>query len=150
MIYSSDNKNFKHHVHTKLQKRIRIFLVLSTCMLLAVLWDVVTHVLTIPVAALSIIIGSVIGWFTSRIFHVSWDKDGETVVGKIDTIGWFVLGAYIVFEIARAVLFETVIHLGDATTTAITFAFVSSALLSRVFGLRGRILTVLRDEKVFK
>lgn len=148
MLYTTRNNNFRQNVHPSLQKRLRIFLIMGGIMFVVVAWDIVSGVLSVPFAGAAIVVGGVVGWFTSRIFHLSWNHDGQRVVGRIDTIGWIVLATYIAFEIARAVLFETVIHLG-AATTAITFAFVSSALISRMFGLRGRIIQILKEERVF-
>jgi hypothetical protein len=148
MIYNKAGKSFKHHIHPKLQKRIRIFLTIGGISLAVVAFDIYKGDISIPLAALSIVVGGVIGYYTSRIFHLSWNHDAAKVIGRIDRTGWIVLGVYIVFEIIRATAFETVIHTG-ANPTAITFAFVSSALLLRVLGFRGRILKILKDEKVF-
>jgi hypothetical protein len=149
MIYTSNNKSFKEHVHPRLQKRIRIFLMMGIIMFLVGAYDVINGVITLPVALMAVTVGGFVGWFTSRIFLLTWNHDGERVVGRIDTIGWFVLSAYILFEIARAVLFETVVHIGTSSATAITFAVVSSALISRAMGLRGKILEILKEERIF-
>ncbi|HVV15107.1 MAG TPA: hypothetical protein VHD55_01765 [Candidatus Paceibacterota bacterium] len=147
MLYTHGRKDFRHHVHPTLQRRLRMFFIIGGITLAVVGWDIVQGAITVPVALASIAVGTVVGWFTSRIFHLSWNEDGQRVVGRIDKIGWFVLVAYIVFEVSRAVFFD-VVHTGlDAT--AITFAFVSSALLSRMFGLRGRIVKILKEEKIF-
>lgn len=148
MLYTHQNKNFQQHVHPTLQRRIRIFFVIGAISLAIVGWDIVQGTLGIPYALVSVLVGAVVGWLTSRIFHLSWEHDGQRVVGRIDKIGWFVLAAYIVFEIARSILFQDVIHTGS-DATAITFAFVSSALISRMFGLRGRIVRILKEEKIF-
>lgn len=148
MLYTHEGKNFRQHVHPNLQKRMRIFLVIGTIALLLVAYDVWSGVIGLSIALLSVALGIVIGFITSRIFHLSWSQDGARVVGRIDRIGWFVLGAYIVFEIARTFFFQTILGYATSQATAITFAFVSSALLSRVLGLRGRILRVLKAERV--
>lgn len=149
MIYTSNNKSFKEHIHPRLQRRIRIFLLMGIVMFLVVAFDVVNGIITLPVALIAVTAGGLVGWFTSRIFLLTWNHDGERVVGRIDRIGWFILALYILFEIARAVLFETVVHIGTSSATAITFAIVSSALISRAMGLRGKILEILKEEKIF-
>ena len=148
MLYTSKKKNFQHHVHPTLQRRIKVFLVISTIMFAIVLSDVVTGTLGPLLAVLALVGGGAVGWFTSRIFHLSWSHDGQHVVGQIDKIGWLVLAAYIIFEIARVMFFDSVLHVG-VTGTAITFAFVSAALCSRVLGLRGRIMRILEEENIF-
>jgi multisubunit Na+/H+ antiporter MnhE subunit len=148
MLYTHRSKNFRHHVHPTLQRRIRIFFVIGALSLVFVARDIWSGTLSWQWALVGLVLGTCVGWFTSRIFHLSWAHDGQQVVGRIDRIGWMVLAAYIIFEIIRATLFTTVIHTGS-DPTAITFAFVSAALISRMFGLRGRILRILTDEKVF-
>ena len=148
MLYTSRKRSFKHHVHPSLQRRIRLFLIFSGVGALVVLYDIYTGTLGVGIALLALTIGCVVGFITSRIFHLSWDRDANLVIGQIDAIGWAVLAAYIVFEIVRSMLFTTVIHTGY-DPNAITFAFVAAALASRVLGLRGRILNVLRSERIF-
>jgi len=146
MFYTSKHKNFKQHVHPSLQRRIRIFFGMGGVMLAIVLFDIYKATLSPEWALLSVVIGTVVGFITSRILHLSWSHDGSHVVSRIDKVGWVVLALYIVFEIARSYFFQTWL---PASATAITFAFISAALIARVFGLRGRILRILEEEKVF-
>ena len=149
MLYTAHGKNFKHHVHPRLQRRLRLFFILSAVMLLLALLDIYHGILSIQWAVVSIIVGGCVGIITSRVFKLSWKKDGEMVVGQIDTLGWIILALYIGFEILRATVFSTVFHVSDDASTAITYMFVSSALISRAFGLRGRMIKVMKQEKVF-
>jgi len=146
MFYTIKNKNFKQHVHPSLQRRIRIFFGMGGVMAAVVAYDVAQATLSIEWAFVAIIVGLFVGWFTSRILHLSWSHDGMQVVSRIDTIGWLVLAAYIIFEVVRASFFQWWM---PESATAITFAFISAALISRVFGLRGRILKILTEEKIF-
>lgn len=141
-------ESFLAHTHPTLQRRVRLFILAGTIMLLVVLWDIMHHTMSVPLALAGIVVGALAGFASSRIYHLTWDHDGQRVVGRIDLVGWIVLILYIAFEVIRALLFESVIHTGF-TATAITFTFVSSALISRVFGIRGRILRILKDEAVF-
>ena len=146
MLYKTGKNNFENHVHPNLKRRIQIFLLIGGIMLVVMLWDVASQTLPLGLAAISIVLGGIVGFLTSRIFHLSWSHDGQHVVGRIDTLGWAVLALYIGFEIARSFFFqEWVPH----SATAITFAFVASALITRVLGLRGRIIDVLKKEQVF-
>ncbi|MES2014687.1 MAG: hypothetical protein V4437_02635 [Patescibacteria group bacterium] len=148
MLYTSDKKSFQEHVHPKLQRRIRMFLIIGVIMLVVVVWDIWHGTMGIPLATIGMVVGAAVGFLSSRILHLSWDHDGQKVVGRIDTIGWFVLGGYIAFEIARSLFFEKVVHTGFSAA-AIAFTFVATALIARVFGLRGKILEVLKEEKIF-
>jgi hypothetical protein len=148
-LYKRTGTDFRDQVHPTLRRRIRIFLILGTVMLVLTFYDVVNGTLSWQIAGIGILVGAVIGLFSSRIFKLSWDHDGEQVVGKIDAIGWVILALYILFEIGRSTLFATVFQT-SSSATAITFAFVSAALISRVLGLRGRIIDVLTQEHIFK
>jgi hypothetical protein len=148
MLYKSNGKDFTKQVHPTLRRRIRLFLLLSAIMLALVISDIFNGTLSIQISLLAIVIGGIVGFITSRIFNLSWDKNGLHVVGTIDAIGWVVLIAYILFESVRATLFQTIIHTASSPT-AITFAFIAAAFFTRVLGLRGRIIKILKDEKVF-
>jgi hypothetical protein len=146
MLYSFANKDFKHHVHPSLKRRIKIFMLIGAIMIAIMMWDIFNLTLPLTLAVISIAIGAVVGFMTSRIFHLSWSHDGQQVVGRIDAIGWIMLALYIGFEIARSVFFQDWV---PHSATAVTFAFVASALIARVLGLRGRIIDILKKEKVF-
>ena len=145
MLYTFKNKNFKQHVHPSLKKRIKIFMVIGAVMLAIMIANIVQGNLSIELAAISIVLGGVVGFITSRIFSLSWSHDGQHVVGRIDRLGWIVLALYIGFEIVRSIFFQQWV---PASATAVTFAFVASALITRVLGLRGRIVDVLKKENI--
>ena len=145
MLYTTDNTSFKHQVHPSLQRRIRIFLILGLVMLVLIALNVIHGTLSIQSALASVIAGSLVGFVSSRIFNLSWDADGEQVVGRIDTVGWIVLAAYVLFEVARSFIVERWL---PSEAAAIGFAFIGPALITRVLSLRGRIIRVIKDEKV--
>lgn len=144
-----ERETFREHVHPNLRRRMRIFLVIGFAMSLLVLWDIVNKTVSIHIALIAVLAGLLLGWFTSRIFHLSWDDDMEKVVGRIDFLGGIVLAAYILFEGSRVFLFEK-FHIAVTSGTAVTFALVSSALISRVLTLRRRVLDVLKEENVIR
>ncbi|MDB5189966.1 MAG: hypothetical protein JWN49_292 [Parcubacteria group bacterium] len=148
MLYTTDGADFSQNVHPNLRRRIRMFLIIGAVMLAILATNIVRGQVGLVVSLISLVIGAIVGFISSRIFHLSWDKDAEVVVGSIDTIGFVVLGLYILFEVARTYVFTSLIHVGGSST-AITFAFVSSALIFRVFGLRGSIIRVLKQERIF-
>ncbi|MEO6536898.1 MAG: hypothetical protein ABIT47_04355 [Candidatus Paceibacterota bacterium] len=148
MLYTTNGENFSENVHPNLRRRIRIFLIIGALMLVILAANIVRGHIGLAVTCISLIIGALVGFISSRIFHLSWDKDAEVVVGSIDTIGFVVLALYIIFEVARSYVVTSVIHL-SGSSTAITFAFISSALIFRVLGLRGSIIRVLNQEHIF-
>ncbi len=109
--------------------------------------DIARGTLSLNWAFISFITGTAIGLISSRIFRLSWDKSKQSVMSRIDTTGWIVLVSYIAFEIARAYVVQERIS-GSGMGIAITFAFVASAFLSRVYSLRIRIIKVLKQNQV--
>ncbi len=148
MLYNRNGEDFKENVHPNLRRRIRTFLMLGSIMLLILAINIVRGQVGSTISLISLIVGAFIGLMSSRIFHLSWDKDAEVVVGRIDTVGFIVLGLYVLFEIVRTYVFTSIVHV-SGSSTAITFAFVSSALIFRVLGLRGSIIRVLKQERIF-
>lgn len=147
MLYTNRNKSFKHHVHPVLQNRIRLFLLMEGIMLTIVLWNILEGYISIPLALIGAAIGAVVGFFSSRMFHLSWSKNGKQIVGQIDRTGWIILVIYTLYGSIRLFLFESVIHT-EYPILAITLVFVSSELIFRVLGLRGKILRILKEERV--
>lgn len=116
-------------------------------MLTIVLWNILEGYISIPLALIGAAIGAVVGFFSSRMFHLSWSKNGKQIVGQIDRTGWIILVIYTLYGSIRLFLFESVIHT-EYPILAITLVFVSSELIFRVLGLRGKILRILKEEKV--
>ena len=148
MLYRSGNTDLKHHVHPKLRRNIRLFILMSVIMILIAGADLAAGTLSLNMAIAGTAVGTLVGFASSRIFHLSWDKDGSTVVSRIDTVGWVILILYIAFEVARASIFQVLFDAGSST--AVFFIFVGAAMIARVLGIRGRIFQILRDEKVFR
>ncbi|CAN5754268.1 hypothetical protein BH11PAT2_BH11PAT2_01980 [soil metagenome] len=148
MLYTKDGEDFSNSVHPNLRRRIRMFLIIGAIMLVILALNVVRGQVGVLVSIISLVIGAIVGFISSRIFHLSWDTNAEVVVGSIDRVGFVVLGFYILFELARTYVLSSVVHV-SGSSTAITFAFIASALIFRVFGLRGSIIRVLKEERIF-
>jgi ABC-type amino acid transport system permease subunit len=144
MFALNDRQKVNRHTHPTLRRRLSLFVMVGIVMIVLVILNISEGHITVPYAIISIIFGGVVGIFTSRIFHLSWSKDSENVVGKIDRMGLFVLVAYIAFEILRSIAFERYIHIDSPT--ALTFAFLAGAFIGRVFGIQGKILSILKKE----
>lgn len=92
-------------------------------------------------------VGIVIGVFTSRMFHTSWNKDAKKVVSRLDTYGIIILVLYFLFEISRERIVGFITH--DFETGTIGFAILTGIMIGRVVGTRGRIIDVLKEQKIF-
>lgn len=141
-----ERRVFQKHVHPKLRFRMRLFFVLGILMSFIVLRDIIERVMSIHLALLSILVGILIGWFSSRVFRFDWDGGADKVVGKVDIVGVLVLIAYTLFEITQRIIFTKFIHV--PLTAAMTFAFISFLFIGRGLGMRRRILDLLEEERV--
>lgn len=150
MLYRFGSKSFRHHVHPALQRNIRIFIVMSACMMLIACVDLVDGDLDPVMAIAGVAVGTLIGFASSRIFHLSWNHDGRQVVSRIDTIGGAILALYVLFEITRASIFQIVFDTGAGASVSVTFIFVGAAMIARVLGMRGKIINILKKEEVFE
>jgi hypothetical protein len=81
------------------------------------------------------------------MFHISWDKNAKKVVSRLDIFGGVVLAAYILFEIEREHFVSLFIH--GPTVAAVSFTVLAGVMIGRVLGTRGRIRTILKDQRVF-
>lgn len=82
------------------------------------------------------------------MFHISWNKDAKKVIGRLDLYGVIILIGYILIEVFRDHIIKYITH--DFEVTTIGFAVLAGIMFGRVFGTRGKILQVLRTEKIFK
>lgn len=132
---------------------MRIFLIIAFCMLVIAETHVMQDHINPFIVLGSVVVGAAVGIVTTRIFHLSWDHDGQKVVGRIDKIGLAVLVLYVIFEIARSMLFEKLMPASTSASlsaaTIVGFIFIAAALISRVLALRGRMIKILREQKVF-
>src|SRR4051812_32749299 len=94
-------KKLSQHVDKKIVMRARIFGLLSFIFIVILIRDVFIGTLTAPALGLALGAGIAAGIITSRMYHLSWDKDGKKVIGRLDGLGSVVLGFYIAFAIFR-------------------------------------------------
>ena len=90
-----------------------------------------------------VIVGFVLGLFLfSRMNVVNWNEQEEIVqMGKMDAIGYVVLGLYIVFEIGLRTFLNNVFPI---SATAFLLAGIFGTLFGRATG------TIIEIHKVFR
>ena len=141
-------KHFQKHVPNKILWQMRIFAIVFAVMLGVVLYDIFTGIIGVILALIGLAIGTGIGMVSSRMSHLSWDKDGQKVVSRFDTLGIIILVCYILISVFRNRLVGIFIH-GPALG-AFSFSLIAATMLGRVIGTRNSIYGILRDEGILK
>lgn len=146
MVRFSRGRHTKH-IDTKLRNRLRLYFAISLVLLMVVLYDVFTQVMPLLYALIGLVIGGGMGLIASRMFHLSWDRDGRKIVSRMDIFGIIILMLYILTSLFRRSVIGYFVH-GPAIT-GVTFALLTGIMFGRVFGMRGRIIRILKDRHVF-
>jgi hypothetical protein len=113
-----------------------------------ILYDVIRHTLRIDLGLIGIAIGMIIGIFTSRMYHISWNTDVKKVVSRLDIYGIGIIILYILLEVNRGKIVGYFTH--DFEVTTIGFAVLTGIMAGRVIGTRGKILQILKEQKIFR
>jgi len=135
-----------HHVDKKLKFRLRLYFIIAVIMFLVVLYDVFTNILSLEFAVVGVIAGIVVGVLSARMYQLSWDKDAEKIVSRLDLAGTVYLVLYIVFAIFRTKIIELFVH--GPVIGAISFSIITGVIIGRVIGTRGAILKVLEEQGI--
>ena len=141
------------HVHPRLRRRVRIYLVLSLGIIIAIVYRIIAHDGGVLYPAAALAIGIIIGILLSRMFNVSWDKDAEKVVSRIDIYGTILLVAYIIFEISGEHLIRQWFSSSEALTLILSLA--GGAVLGRGLGMARRMIKspakeFIRDKRLLR
>jgi hypothetical protein len=104
--------------------------------------------LRLDLGIIALLIGILIGMVTSRMYHISWDKNAKKVISRLDIYGIIILILYVFLEIFRERIVGFVTH--DFEVGTIGFAILAGIMFGRVLGTRGKIIKVLNDQRVFK
>jgi hypothetical protein len=91
--------------------------------------------------------GIVVGIVSARMFHISWNKDAKKIVSRLDEYGVIILVLYILFELKREWIVSNFVQ--GAIIGPTSFSLLTGIMIGRVLGTRGRIVQVLREQKVF-
>ena len=144
---SQQLRNHGHHIDRRLRFRLRLYFFIALILLIILLFNIFRGALSIEFGTLGFIIGIGVGIITSRMFHTSWDKDAKKVISRFDLYGVIILVLYIAFEVFRSTIVTYFTHDIQVSTTG--FAVLAGVMFGRVIGTRGRIIEVLKEQKVF-
>lgn len=136
-----------HHLDKRLRLRLRIYFIIAIVMLGIVFYDFVIGKIGPSLSFLGILIGIGVGIISARMYHISWNHSASKVVGKLDLFGGFILVLYIMFELGKEKIVAYFVQ--GPTVGALSFSILAGAMIGRVLGTRGRILDVLKEQKIF-
>lgn len=143
-----DLRPHSKHIDKRLRLRLRIYFLISSVLALILIFNIIRGELRWDFGLIALLTGILIGMVTSRMFHISWDKNAKKVISRLDVYGIIILVLYILLEINRDKIVGYVTH--DFEVGAIGFAVLAGIMFGRVMGTRGKIIKVLNDQRVFK
>lgn len=136
------------HIDRRLRMRLRIYFAISAILILLLIYNVYRGSLRLDFGLVGLMIGLGLGIITSRMYHISWDKDAKKVISRLDAYGIVILILYILLEVFRGKVVGFFTHNFEVETVG--FAVLAGIMFGRVIGTRGKIIRILTEQKVFK
>lgn len=146
MVRFSREKHGRH-IDKKLRNRLRLYALLAIGLIGVVIVEVALGFVPWLFAVIGVGIGIGIGLVSSRMYHLSWDHDGRKIVSRMDMFGIIILVLYMLSALLRRTVISYFVH-GPAIT-GVSIAIATGIMIGRVFGMRGRIIQVLKEQDVF-
>lgn len=140
-------RNHSHHIDKKLRRRLRLYFIISLVLAVLLIYDILNGTLQLRYGILGLFAGITLGIIASRMFHTSWNKNAKQIISRLDTFGIVILIGYIIFTLFRSKLIAYLTQGVDVTT--IGFAVLTGIMIGRLIGTRGKIIQILKEEKVF-
>lgn len=136
-----------HHIDKRLRFRLRLYFIIAAVLIVIMLFNFARGALRFDFGIISLLIGIGIGILASRMYHISWNHDAQKVVSRLDMFGIGILVLYAVFELSREKIVGFFTH--NLEVGAVGLALLAGIMFGRVIGTRGKILEVLKEQKVF-
>lgn len=140
-------RHHSHHIDKRLRFRLRIYFLIAAILIGILFFNVFRGSLRLDFGILGLLAGCGIGIISSRMFHISWSHDAKKVVSRLDMFGIGILILYILFEIFREKIVGYFTH--DIQVGTVGFAVLAGIMFGRVLGTRGKIIKILKQQKVF-
>jgi hypothetical protein len=135
----------KHQVHQKIRLKLWVYaVVFLVSLMLSMIHFVNGHILFyFPLGGF--FAGISIGFAVSRMHKITWDKNGEVIITKLDSVGLVILLVYVFFIIFKDTIIEDIVHLHNISS--ISLAVLSGTMLGHALALRKRIISFyLKDQ----
>ena len=139
-------KHPREHVDRRLRFRLQLYGVISLILLCIVMFDIVTSVINVYQGFLGIGLGVGVGIVSARMFHISWDKNAEKTVARLDIFGGAILVGYIVFVLFRNQLIGEFVP--RSAISGVSLAVAAGIMIGRILGTRGKIIKILKEQNL--
>ena len=136
------------HIDKKLRNRLKIYFFISLVLIGIIIRDLIFGIVSFPFMLIGLIFGLVIGVISARMFHISWSHDAKKIVSQLDVFGSLILILYILFEFFRDKIISYFIY-GPAVG-GVSISLVTGMMIGRTLGTRGKIIQVLKEQKILK
>ncbi len=142
------HRMLEKHLDKKLKNRMRWYFVLSFLLLGVVGYEILFGMVTVGFALLGVVMGIFLGVGVARMFHLSWDHDAKKIVSRLDAFGIVILVLYIAFVIVRRQIIGYFFY--ASMVGGMSMAISAGVMIGRVVGTRGKILKILKEQRVFR
>lgn len=142
-----NRKLLTKHTDPKLRRSLRIYLLVSLVVFIFMVISALRSGASFIAVLIGLIAGVLIGILFSRVYKISWNKDADHAIYKMDILGIVLLVIFIFFDLNRGNLVELFIH-GESVGAA-SLALLAGAFYGRVLGSGRDIIKVLKEQEVF-
>ncbi len=146
MSYPKRHTISQKNISKKLRRRLQIYFFISIILFIVVCYEIIVHLVPFSFALIGIVVGTAIGFIAARMFHLSWNHDAQEIVSRLDLFGIGILILYIVFAIFRTKIIGHFVH--GSSVGGISLSTANGVMIGRVLGTRGRIIKILREQKL--
>lgn len=146
-MHKEKREHVRKHIDKKLTRRLKMYAIISLIIIGIELYYIITGGIERYIAIGLFMISILLGIIFSRMFSIFRDDNVQQVVSRIDTIGWFILGFYILFSIARQYILNS-FAIESGLIFGATFSIVAGLMLGRVLGMKKKIVKVLKEEGI--
>ena len=147
MDKKQEREHARTHIDPKLRRSLRMFLVISAVLLIAVIYEALHYHAIYWEIGLGLAVGILFGSLFSRMYKISWDKDANHVSNNIDIYGIVILILYVTFDLLRGHIVNVFTH--NEAVPAISLALLAGTMYGRVLGSGHIIVKILKRQEVF-
>jgi hypothetical protein len=125
---------------------LRYYLIVTLVIIAAIVIEVLAGRFGLAVVLISVLIGLLVGIIVSRVRHLSWDEETNTVIGRIDWIGAVILVCYWVFIIAKS--YFAGLYVQGGALFAVVLGILAGTMIGRVVATRHGINKLLETLEI--
>jgi len=138
-------KENKHFVHPKIIIKGKIYLVAFFVTLVLAIVHFANGQIQFYFPLGGFLIGYLIGIIVSREQKITWDDEGDKIIGEFDIAGIIILIVYLGFAVFKDYLVEHIVHFHHVGS--ITMALTSGIMLSRYLWTRKKVVRKIHEKE---